>query len=88
MPTSLECPTKGSGQVVPGDPTGNSVLALCHESYAIEELNDPTGAEQRPSLYISLPPSPAEVCPEPGPVSRLAIEGWYRAYPLEALGDF
>jgi hypothetical protein len=87
-PTSLDCPTKGSGQLVPGDPTGNSVLALCHASYAIEELNDPTGAEQRPSLYISLPPSPAEVCPEPGPASRLAIEGWYRAYPLETLGDF
>jgi hypothetical protein len=87
-PTSLDCPTKGSGHLVPGDPTGNSVLALCHETYTIEELNDPTGAEQSPSLHISLPPSPTAVCPEPGPASRRAIEGWYRAYPLEQLGDF
>jgi hypothetical protein len=88
LPTSLECPTKGSGHLVPGDPTGNSVLALCHESYAIEELNDPTGAEERPSLYITLPRFPADVCPEPGPSSREVIQGWYRAYPLENLGDF
>ncbi len=83
----LACPFKGSGQRVRGDATGDSVLALCHAEWVIEELNDPTGAETRPSLFLSLPPEPAEVCPITG-TDRGGIDGWYRAYPLENIGEF
>jgi hypothetical protein len=87
-PSTLFCPTKGSGQLVPGDEDGNSVLALCHEVFAIEELNDPSGLATSPSLYISIPDPPAEVCGGTDEASRVGITGWYRAYPLESLGDF
>jgi hypothetical protein len=83
----LECPFKGSAQHVPGDTSGDSVLALCHNEWVIEELNDPTGAETRPSLYISIPAAPYEPCPVTGTL-RPGIDGWYRAYPLDRIGDF
>jgi len=79
----LACPFKGSAQLVPGD--SDSVLALCHDEWVIEELNDPTGAETSPSLYISLPPE--NVCPTTG-TERPGIDGWYRAYPLDRIGEF
>jgi hypothetical protein len=83
----LACPFKGGAQEVPGDTSGDSVLALCHDEWVIEELNDPTGAETRPSLYISIPPAPYEACPTTG-TARPGIDGWYRAYPRETIGDF
>ena len=87
-PSPVYCPTKGSGQLVPGDARGDSVLALCHATFAIEELNDPSGRATRPSLYISIPDPPAEVCGGTDEASRVGINGWYRAYPLDSLGDF
>jgi hypothetical protein len=87
-PSALDCPTKGSGQLIPRDTTGNSVLALCHAAFAIEELNDPSGVATPPSLYIHIPEPPAEVCGGTDAASRMGVNGWYRAYPLETLGDF
>jgi hypothetical protein len=83
----LECPFKGSAQLVPGDTTGDSALVLCHQEWVIEELNDPTGAETSPSLYIAIPAPPYEPCPTTGTL-RPGIDGWYRAYPLENIGEF
>ena len=70
---------------MPGDSSGDSALALCHASFAIEELNDPTGAPTAPSLYIGLPSPPEDACVLS---TGLEVDGWYRAYPLERLGDF
>jgi hypothetical protein len=83
--TPLSCPTRGSGQLVPGDPDGNSVLALCHASFAIEELHDTTGALAAPSLYIGLSSPPEDACITS---TGFEVDGFYRAYPLEQLGDF
>ena len=83
--TPLDCPTRGSGELVPGDSSGDSVLAICHASFAIEEMNDPTGALTAPSLYIGLPSPPEDACILS---TGLEVDGWYRAYPLERLGDF
>ena len=80
--TPLSCPTRGSGELVPGDP--DSVLALCHAEFVIEELNDSTGALTAPSLYIGLSVPPEDACIASG----LEVDGFYRAYPLERLGDF
>ena len=85
-PTTLVCLSGGSGQLVPGGT--DSVLALCSDERVIEELNDPTGVASAPSLYITIPDPPAEVCGGTDPSSRAGITGWYRAYPLETLGDF
>jgi len=82
--TPLSCPTRGSGQLVPGDSSGDSVLAICHAGFAIEELNDSTGALSAPSLYIGLSTAPEDACIATG----FEVDGWYRAYPLERLGDF
>jgi hypothetical protein len=79
----LQCPYKGSAELVPGD--DDSVLALCHDEWVIEELNDPSGAETSPSLYIEVPP--VDTCPLTG-TDRLGIDGWYRAYPLGTIGDY
>ena len=85
-PVGLNCPSNGSGELVPGQT--DTVLALCHEEYVIAELNDPSGFPTPPSLYITIPESPAEVCGKTDSTSRYGITGWYRAYPLESLGDF
>jgi hypothetical protein len=87
VPSPLECPFKGSAHFVPGDTSHDSVLALCHQEWVIEELNDPTGAETSPSLYIAMPDAPYEPCPVTGTL-RPGIDGWYRAYPLARIGDF
>ena len=81
----LSCPTRGSGELVTADPSGDSALALCHASFAIEELNDPTGALTAPSLYIGLSSPPEDACITS---TGFEVDGWYRAYPLERLGDF
>ena len=60
------------------------MLADCHAEFVIEELNDPTGALTAPSLYIGLSTPPEDACIATG----LEVDGWYRAYPLERLGDF
>jgi hypothetical protein len=83
----LQCPFKGSAELIPGDASDDSVLALCHDEWVIEELNDPTGAETSPSLFITLDPPPAEPCPVTG-TAREGIDGWYRAYPVENIGDY
>jgi hypothetical protein len=83
--TPLSCPTRGSGRLVPGDTSGNSALAVCRASRAIEELNDPTGAPTAPSLYIGLSSPPEDACITS---TGFEVDGWYRAYPLERLGDF
>jgi hypothetical protein len=83
----LSCEARGSGELVPADASGDTVLALCNASDVIEELNDPTGEQTHPALYISLPAPPESVCASTS-VPREEIEGWYRAYPLASLGDF
>jgi hypothetical protein len=80
----LSCPTRGSGQLVPGGGE-DSVLTICHASRAIEELNDPTGALTAPALYIGLSSPPEDACISS---TGFEVDGWYRAYPLERLGDF
>ncbi len=80
----LSCPTRGSAQLVPGG-DGNGVLALCYASRAIEELDDPSGALTAPSLYVGLSSPPEDAC---STTTGFAVDGWYRAYPLERLGDF
>jgi hypothetical protein len=87
-PGTLDCPTKGSAQLIPGDSTGDRVLALCHEHFSIEELSDPTGFPSAPLLYIAIPDPPAEVCGGTTESSRRGVTGWYRAYPLDSFGDF
>jgi hypothetical protein len=81
--TPLSCPTRGSGRLVPGDP--DSVLATCRAPRAIVELNDPTGAPSAPSLYIGLSSPPEDACITS---TAFEVDGFYRAYPLERLGDF
>jgi hypothetical protein len=81
---ALSCPTRGSGQLVPGG-GGDNVLTICHASRAIEELNDPTGALTAPPLYVALSPSPEEACAS---TTGFEVDGWYRTYPLATLGDF
>jgi hypothetical protein len=80
----LSCPTRGSGELVPGDPSGESVLALCHAQFVIEELNDSTGNLTAPALYIGLSTPTEDACISSGS----EVDGFYRAYPLERLGDF
>jgi hypothetical protein len=80
----LSCPTRGSAQLVPGGDE-NSVLAICYASRAIEELHDSSGALTAPALYVGLASPPEEAC---STTTGFAVDGWYRAYPLERLGDF
>ncbi len=80
----LSCPIEGSGEQIAGT-GGSSVLALCNADYTIAELSDPDGdPDSVPSLVISLPES--GYCP--GGMDRDSIGGWFRAFPLETVGEF
>lgn len=83
---AVPCPGLGSGMTVPGT-AGASVLALCHDKYAIEELNDADGVtSSQPPLLLTLPA--AGFCSAFGPGTRGGIKGWYRAFPITAIGEF
>jgi hypothetical protein len=88
----LSCPIEGSGEIVPGT-GGQRVLALCNADYTIAELSDPDGdvdddddgvPDDVPALVVSLPQF--GYCP--GGVNRDSIGGWFRAFPLESVGEF
>jgi len=80
----LACPIEGSAEIVPGT-SGNSVLALCNGEHTIAELSDSDGElGSVPALVVSLPLM--DVCPSGIGLGGLA--GWYRAFPLETVGDF
>lgn len=82
----IACPGLGSGMTVPGT-SGASVLALCHQAYAVEELNDSDGVTSaQPPLLITLPS--AGFCAANGPATRSGINGWYRAFPVVNIGEF
>jgi hypothetical protein len=80
----LECPIEGSAEIVPGT-TGDTVLALCNAAHTIAELSDSDGLiDGVPALVVSLPM--IDVCPTG--ISLSAVAGWYRAFPLETVGEF
>jgi hypothetical protein len=82
----IRCPIEGTGRQVPGS-TDDHVLSMCADSYAVMELDDPTGASgTSPLLYISLPST--NYCAGGGPASRADIQGWHKGYPLERVGAF
>jgi hypothetical protein len=86
--TRLACEQQGSAQEVPGS---DHVLALCSPAYTIVELDDPTGAEGVPPLTIWLDDTtsgPTRFCTSGGPSSLEALGGFYRAYPVDAIGEF
>jgi hypothetical protein len=86
--TRLECMQQGSAQEVPGSA---HVLALCSPAYTIVELDDPTGAEGVPALAIWLDDTTAgatRFCTSGGPTSLETLGGFYRAYPVDAIGEF
>ena len=86
--TRLPCEQQGSAQEVPGS---DHVLALCSEAYAIVELGDPTGAASVPPLAIWLDDTtsgPTRFCTSGGPSSRDGLGGFYRAYAVDAIGEF
>jgi hypothetical protein len=88
----LECPVEGSAQVVPGS-RGEHVLAACRDEYTVVELDDSSGYATdhtiEPPLVISLPDGTGDdFCESGGPVARGGLRGFYRAYPLDAVGSF
>jgi hypothetical protein len=83
--TPLLCRLEGSAQEVPGT-EGESVLSMCNDAFSVVELADSTGAAVAPELMITLPED--GFCTEGGPQGRFGIHGWYRAFPVEAIGEF
>jgi hypothetical protein len=83
--TPLTCRAEGSAQLVPGT-NGEHVLAMCNEGFTVVELADATGSPSIPPLAVSLPEE--GFCTEGGPDLRMGLRGWYRAFPVDQLGDF
>ena len=88
----LDCPLEGSAQPVPGS-GGEHVLAACKDEFTVVELDDssgyPAGHTIEPPLVISLPDgSSDDFCTSGGPSTRAGLRGFYRAYPLAAVGSF
>ncbi len=84
----LVCDQQGSAQEVSGS---DHVLALCSPEYTIVELDDSSGAEGLPALAIWLDDTTAgatRFCASGGPTSLEELGGFYRAYPVDAIGDF
>ncbi len=90
----LMCPAQGSGEEIPG--SGGSVLALCNgtdaagdTAYVIEELTDADGiASVAPAMLLTVPDDDATFCDGDGPAHLSDIRGWYRAFPMDHVGDF
>jgi hypothetical protein len=59
---------------------------MCNEGYTVVELADASGNPAVPPLAISLPEE--GFCTEGGPDLRTGLRGWYRAFPVDHLGDF
>jgi hypothetical protein len=87
----MDCPVEGSAQEVPGS-GGDNVLAVCQDEYSVVELDDYHGFSEstgHPPLVISLPDGETDpFCSTGGPSSRRSLRGFYRAYPLAAVGSF
>jgi hypothetical protein len=87
----MDCPVEGSAQDVPGS-GGDNVLSVCQDEYAIVELSEYHGdasSSGHPPLVISLPDGDTEAyCTTGGPAHRRFLRGFYRVYPLSALGSF
>jgi hypothetical protein len=85
----LFCEQQGGAQEVAG--ATDHVLATCSEANTIVELDDPSGAESVPALAIWLDDTTTgatRFCTSGGPSSLADLAGFYRAYPVEAIGDF
>jgi hypothetical protein len=84
----LRCDLEGAAQEVPGT-GGDRVLATCSESHTIVELSDSTGQEQVPPLAIWLEDATGSTrfCTAGGPASVDLMRGFYRAFPVEAMGE-
>ena len=85
----LACDLEGSAQVVPGA-GGDTVLATCNDEHVIVELDDPTGAESTPGLAIWLDDTTSgatRFCTSGGPATLAELHGFYRGYPVNAIGD-
>jgi len=81
----LVCPGQGSGVTVPGT-SGVNVLAMCADEWTVEELSDSDGTTSaEPPFILELASDP---CTMYGPANRDGIYGWYRAFPLENIGEF
>jgi hypothetical protein len=84
------CQIEGTGQQVPG--SDDHVLAMCAQSYAFMELDDPTGnSGTPPPLFVQLPDGrmgAPEICTTGGPTNIHDMHGWHKGYPATRLGEF
>jgi hypothetical protein len=83
--TPLVCRVEGSAEVVPGT-EDERVLAMCNDGFTVAELADGSGIPAVPPLAVSIPEK--GFCSSGGPKDRFGIRGWYRAFPVDQLGDF
>jgi hypothetical protein len=81
----LSCLAQGSAEAVPGTSDAN-VLALCNDEYTIVETDDSDGIGSSPLLEIIL--DEGTFCTTGGPETRSAIGGWFRAFPVETVGEY
>jgi hypothetical protein len=82
---ALTCRVEGSAQLVPYT-DGARVVAMCNDAFTVVELVDASGNASVPPLAVSLPEK--GFCAEGGPELRQGLRGWYRAFPVDRLGDF
>ena len=80
LPSDYRCTTRGSARTIDGT-DGDAVLALCHNPPAVVMLDQPDGHPAPPAYELRL--DQVGSCPGEGASYR----GWYRAFPLESLGE-
>jgi hypothetical protein len=83
--TPLVCRTEGSAEIVP-DTDGEHVLVMCNDGFTVAEIADGSGVAAVPPLAVSLPEK--GYCTKGGPENRVGMRGWYRAFPVDQIGDF
>jgi hypothetical protein len=83
--TPLVCRVEGSAELVPGT-DGERVLAMCNDGFTVAELADSSGTAAVPPLAVTLPEK--GFCSTGGPEQRQGLRGWYRAFPVDRIGDF
>jgi hypothetical protein len=81
----LTCRIEGSAQLVSGTEMERAV-AMCNDEFTIVELADSSGNPTVPPLVVWVPER--DFCAEGGPELRRGLRGWYRAFPVDRLGDF
>jgi hypothetical protein len=83
----LGCDLQGGAQLVP-DAGSDRVLATCNSEHTIVELDDPSGTEGVPALAIWLEDTASNPVCTSGSASLSSMNGFYRAYPVAAIGEF